>query len=311
MKTEFIIDIAEVFKKKLFLIVRFIMSGKIRLLILSLTSCLLIGCAVNPITGQEELMFISEDQDIEIGQNYAPEIEKQLGGKIDNQSLQNYIDSVGQRIARISHRPNWEYHFVAVKHKSTNALALPGGYIFVTKGMLEKLTSEAQLAALLAHEIVHVTARHSSAAISRQMGLSFVFLGLGASGTKIPQGAGRAAALALQLIGLKYSRVQEKQADVAGMDYMVVAGYNPHGAVELHQMLQDQDKVRPAEFLSSHPSPKNRIISLNARIQTRYSSPEGLIIGKNTYRSAVLERLPRDPSEISPLDHLPDKPPTN
>jgi predicted Zn-dependent protease len=281
------------------------MLGKIRLLILSLTSCLFIGCAVNPITGEEELMFISENQDIKIGQKYAPEIEKQLGGKIDDESLQNYIDSVGQRIARISHRPNWEYHFTAVEHKMINAVALPGGYIFVTKGMLEKLTTEAQLAALLAHEIVHVTARHSSAAISKQMGLSFLLFGATAAGTKIPQDAARAAGLALQLIGLKYSRENERMADVAGLDYMVVAGYNPYGAVELHQMLQKQDKVRPAEFLSSHPSPKNRIISLNARIQTRYDSLEGLRIGKNAYRSAVLDRLP-DIEYPSPdkLDHL-------
>jgi len=281
------------------------MLGKIRLLILSLTSCLFIGCAVNPITGEEEFMLVPESQDIEIGSKYAPEIEKQLGGKIDDETLQNYIDSVGQRIARISHRPNWEYHFTAVEHKMINAVALPGGYIFVTKGMLEKLTTEAQLAALLAHEIVHVTARHSSAAISKQMGLSFLFLGATAAGTKIPQDAARAAGLALQLIGLKYSRENERMADVAGLDYMVVAGYNPYGAVELHQMLQKQDKVRPAEFLSSHPSPKNRIISLNARIQTRYDSLEGLRIGKNAYRSAVLDRLP-DIEYPSPdkLDHL-------
>ena len=281
------------------------MLGKIRLLILSLTSCLLIGCAVNPITGQEELMFISENKDIEIGRQYAPEIEKQLGGKIDDAGLQNYIDSVGQRIARISHRPGWEFHFTAVEHKMVNAFALPGGHIFVTKGMLKKLTTEAQLAALLAHEIVHITARHNSAAMSRQMGLSFLFLGASVAGAEIPQDAARAAGIALQLIGLKYSRVQEKQADVAGMDYMVVAGYNPHGAVELMQMLQDQDKVKPVEFLSSHPSPKNRIISLNARIQTRYSSPEGLRIGKNAYRTTVLERLPNivDPASDG-LYHL-------
>ncbi len=280
------------------------MTGKLRLLILSLDLCFCTGCAVNPITGEEELMFISENQDIEVGRKYAPEIEKHLGGKIDNPGLQNYIDSVGQRIARISHRPNWEYHFTAVEHKMVNAIALPGGYIFVTKGMLEKLTTEAQLAALLAHEIVHITARHSSAAISRQMSLSFVLLGLSAAGAEIPQDAGKAAALALQLIGLKYSRVQERQADVAGMDYMVVAGYNPHGAVELQQILQEQDKVRPAEFLSTHPSPKNRIIYLNARVQTRYSSLEGLKIGKNAYRSAVLDHLPDDPFDKSPLDHL-------
>ena len=267
------------------------MSGKIRLLILSLTSCLLIGCEVNPITGQEELMLISEAQDIEIGRKYAPEIEKQLGGRIDDESLQNYINSIGQKIARISHRPGWVYHFTAVDHNSVNALALPGGYIFITRGMLEKLTTEAQLAALIAHEIVHVTARHSSAAISRQMGLSFILLGLSASGAKIPQGAGRATQLALQLIGLKYSREHEREADVAGVDYMVVAGYNPYGAVELQQMLQKQDKVRPAEFLSTHPSSENRVISLNARIQTRYGSPKGLRIGKDDYRRIVLDRL--------------------
>ncbi len=267
------------------------MSGKIRLLILSLTSCLFIGCAVNPITGQEELMFISENKDIEIGRQYAPEIEKQLGGRIDDPSLQNYINSIGQKIARISHKPGWEYHFVAVEDKSINALALPGGYIFVTKGMLEKLTTEAQLAALLAHEIVHVTARHTAAAMSREMGLSFLFLGATAAGAKIPQDAGRAVGLTLQLIGLKYSRGHEREADVAGLDYMVVAGYNPYGVVELMQMLQDQDNVRPVEFLSSHPSPGNRIISLNAKIQTRYGSPEGLRIGKDDYRRSVLDRL--------------------
>ncbi len=267
------------------------MSGKIRLLILSLTSCLLIGCAVNPITGEEELMLVPASQDIEIGRKYAPEIEKQLGGRIDDPSLQNYIDSVGQKIARISHKPGWDYHFVAVEDKSINALALPGGYIFVTKGMLEKLTTEAQLAALLAHEIVHVTARHTAAAMSREMGLSFLFLGLSAAGAKIPQDAGRAVGFTLQLIGLKYSREHEREADVAGLDYMVVAGYNPYGAVELMQMLQDQDNVRPAEFLSSHPSPGNRIISLNAKIQTRYGSTEGLRIGKDDYRRSVLDRL--------------------
>jgi predicted Zn-dependent protease len=280
-------------------------SKKLLLLILALTLYFCTGCAVNPITGEEELMLVPESQDIEIGREYAPEVEKQLGGRIDNPSLQNYIDSVGQKIARISHRPNWEYHFVAVKHKSTNALALPGGYIFVTKGMLEKLTTEAQLAALLAHEIVHVTARHSSAAMSREMGLTLVFLGLGASGANIPQDAGRAAGFALQLIGLKYSRVQERQADLAGLDYMVAAGYNPYGAVELMQMIEEQDKIRPVEFLSSHPSPENRIISLNARIQTRYDSPEGLRTGKDAYSTAVLDRLPNIVDQASDgLDHL-------
>jgi predicted Zn-dependent protease len=248
------------------------MSKKLILPILALTFCLYTGCAVNPITGQEELMFFPEEQDIEIGRKNAPEIEKQLGGRIANERLQNYIDSVGQRIARISHKPHWEYHFTAVEHKMVNAVALPGGYIFVTKGMLEKLNTEAQLAALLGHEIAHVVARDTSAVMSRQMGLSLVLSGLGAAGADIPPEAGRAIGIAWQLIGLKYSREQEQAADKGGMDYTVRAGYNPNGAVELMQMLQEQNKVRPVEFLSSHPSP-------------------ALKIGKEDYHSNVLQRL--------------------
>lgn len=267
------------------------MSIKAGLLIFGCTFCLCINCAVNPITGEEELMLIPEHQDIEIGRKYAPEVEKQLGSRIASESLQSYINSVGQKIARISHRPGWEYHFTAVKHKSINACALPGGYIFVTKGMLKKLTTEAQLAALLAHEIVHVTARHSSAAMSRQIGMKLLLAGLGVASVNIPRDAARAATLAWQLIGLKYSREQERQADLAGLDYMVRAGYNPYGAVELMQMLQEQDKVRPVEFLSSHPSPQNRLRYLRARLQTRYYSLAGLKTAKEDYHRYVLEQL--------------------
>lgn len=270
------------------------MLKKSALLLLCLIPCFYAGCAVNPITGEEELMFFPEEQDIEIGRQYSPEVEKQLGGKIPNNELQNYINSVGQKIARVSHRPYWEYHFVAVEHKSINAAALPGGYVFVTKGMLEKLTTEAQLAALLAHETAHITARHSSAAMSRQMVLPLVLMGLGAAGAlpeQTPEGAMRAAELAWQIIGLKYSRKQEQQADLAGLDYMVRAGYNPYGAVEIMQMLEKEDKIRPSEFLSSHPSPENRLNYLNARIQTRYYGLTGLKIGKEDYQSNVLQHL--------------------
>ena len=115
------------------------MSKKIWLLTLALSFCLFSSCATNPITGQKQLMLIPEQQDIAIGRKYAPEIERQMGGRIPNESLQNYIDTVGQKIARVSHKPNLQYHFTALDEKSTNALALPGGYVFITKGMLEKL----------------------------------------------------------------------------------------------------------------------------------------------------------------------------
>jgi len=285
------------------------MTGKLRLLILSLTSCLFIGCAVNPITGQEELMFFPESQDIEIGSTYAPEIEKELGGKIDNENLQNYIDRVGQKIARISHRPGWEYHFVAVKHKSINAFALPGGYIFITKGMLEKLQTEAQLAGILAHETAHVVARDTSNAISNQIGISLLLAA--ATSGQSSQGVLVAAELTRRIIGLKYSRQDEREADMGGLDYMVIAGYNPYGMVEVMQMLEEEQKVRMVEFLSSHPPPENRTAYLTQRIRTKNLNLTDLRIGKDSFCTAVLDHLPDDLPDKSPLDHLPDKPPTN
>ena len=137
------------------------MSKKLGLLILYLILSLCVGCAINPITGEEQLMLIPQHQDIVIGRKYAPEVEKQMGGRIADEGLQNYITDVGHKLVLVSHKPGLEYHFVALESESINALALPGGYVFITKGMLKKLTTEAQLAAILAHEIVHVVARHA------------------------------------------------------------------------------------------------------------------------------------------------------
>jgi predicted Zn-dependent protease len=286
----------EIFKQEFLHFEGIIMLGmdkNLGLVILSFVFCLLIGCATNPITGEEQLMLISEEDDIAIGREYAPEVEKQLGGRLRDEALQNYVDTVGQKIVRVSHRSNWQYHFTVVNHSMVNAMALPGGYIFVTKGILEKITTEAQLAALLAHETVHVVARHSSAAMSQQIGMAMVLQGLGAAGAApSSEAAYRMAQVALQLIDLKYSRENEREADLYGMDYMVRAGYNPNGAVELMQMLQQQDQFKPVEFFSSHPSPENRILYLKSRIQTRYPNVENLRVAKEEYQKNVLDRLP-------------------
>ena len=265
------------------------MSKKSLLLISGLIFCLCTGCAINPITGEEQFMLIAEHQDIAIGQQYAPEVEKQMGGRIANTRLQNYVDSVGQKLARVSHKPELEYHFAVLEDKSVNAFALPGGYIFITRGMLEKLTTEAQLAAILGHEITHVVARHASAAMSREIGISVLLSA--ATSDKTPQGVLTVADLTRQILGLRYSRKDEQEADLAGLDYMVRAGYNPFGMVETMQMLQNQHEVRPIEFFSTHPSPQNRMEYITQKIQTRYYSLAGLKIGREEYRKAVLEEL--------------------
>ncbi|MHC4570728.1 MAG: M48 family metalloprotease [Planctomycetota bacterium] len=265
------------------------MPKKLALLILCLSFCFFTGCAVNPITGEGELMFFPEEQDIAIGRKYAPEVEKQMGGRIANQSLQNYIDSVGQRIARFSHRPDFEYHFVALNDKSVNAMALPGGYLFITKGMLKELATEAQLAGILAHEIVHIVARDTSNAMSNQIGIDILLSAV--TSEKTSKGILTAADLTRQILGLQYSREDEKAADVAGMDYMVLAGYNPYGMVETMQMLKGRQEIRPIEFFSTHPSPKNRIAYLAQRIQTKHHTLEASRIGREDYYTAVLQQL--------------------
>ena len=267
------------------------MPRKLILLLISAGLCFLAGCATNPITGEEEMMF-SRDyrQDMEVGKQYAPEVEKELKGRIDDQAVQSYIDSVGQKVARVSHRPDFNYHFVAVNDRSINAVSLPGGYIFITKGLLLKLTSESQLASVLAHEVVHVAARDAENMMSKQAGIGVLFV-LAVSQTK-SQGVQAAADLARQMLELRYSREDEETADIGGLDYMVRAGYDPNGMVETIQMLEKEEMVRPTEFFSTHPSPENRLSYLKAKIQTRYSGAgAGSKAGREDYERSVLDKM--------------------
>jgi predicted Zn-dependent protease len=249
------------------------------------------GCAANPITGEDELMFDSDYRnDIKLGKEVAPLVEKELKGRIPDQQLQDYINGIGRKIARFSHNPDFDFNYVAVNDKSINALALPGGQIYITKGLLSKLENESQLAGILAHETVHVVARDTENMMSKQAGLGVLFV-LAASQAS-NTGEIVAADLALQLVALKYSREDEKTADLGGMDYMFRAGYNPNGMLETMQILQKEDASRPSDFFSTHPSPENRIDYLRARAQTHY--PEGIAgtkIGRDEYMQNVLDRL--------------------
>lgn len=267
------------------------MSEKIWVLILCLPFCFCFGCAVNPITGQEEFMLFGQQEDVEIGRKYAPEIEKQMGGSIPSEPLQNYLDTVGQKIARVSHDRPYEYSFTAVDDKTVNAFALPGGYIFITKGMLKKLDTEAQLAAIFSHEIVHIVARDSSAAMSRDIGINVLLSAVISEDT--PQSITTAANLTNQILGLKYSRTDEQQADMAGLDYLVSAGYNPYGMVETMQMLQNEQQSGSIEFLSTHPNPGNRVGYLTQKIQTNYSNLSELKVERQAYHRNVLANLNR------------------
>ena len=265
------------------------MNRHFKLMILVFALSLAAGCATNPITGETELMLLSEDQDVQIGRQYAPEIEKQMGGRIPDQAIQNYINSVGQKIARVSHNQSFKYEFTALQDKSVNAFALPGGYIFITRGMLLSLQTEAQLAGILAHEVTHVVARDVANAMSTQIGIELLLSAV--TSEKTPQTALTVAQLGTQIMSLRFSRQDEREADLGGLDYMIAAGYNPYGMVECMDMLAALNEQRPIEFLSTHPAPENRSAYLKQSIMTKQISLPNTIIGKEEYTTAVRSRL--------------------
>lgn len=265
-----------------------IMNWKLIFLIPAVSILMMAGCVTNPITGKSQLMLLSEEQDIELGKNYAPEVEKEMGGRIQNLTLQNYVNNVGKNVARFSHKPYFEYEFVALDDDSINAFALPGGYIFITKGMLGKLENEAQLASVMAHETTHVVARHSSAMISRDIGID---IALSVAAQKASNSVMQVAGITRQIIGLKYSRSHEREADLGGLDYMVKAGYDPWQMVATMQMLEAQNEARPIDFFSTHPSPENRIGYITDAIHARGYSGAGMKVGAEDYKRNVLDEL--------------------
>ena len=263
--------------------------AKITTILLSIYTCfVLTGCATNPVTGESQLMLVSEQQELQMGAQYAPQLEEQMGGRIANNTLQNYVNTVGQNIARISHQPNLQFTYVALDHESINAMALPGGYVFVTRGMLEKLNTEAQLAGILAHETAHVTAKHSAQAMSRQMGID---LALSVATEGKSSGAAQAAGMGAQMfITLPRSREDEHQADSIGMDYTANAGYTPRAMIETMEILEAESSVRPIEFLSTHPNPGNRKQNLLNQIASR-NYQQALKIGRDDYKKFVSDNL--------------------
>lgn len=239
--------------------------SRLTLLVLMATVGLsaLAGCAVNPVTGQRELVLISQDQEIAMGNEAAPEFEKEFGGRVPNETVQAYVSRVGQRLAGVSDRP-MPYTYTLVSSKVPNAFALPGGNIFITAGLMKAMTNERQLAAVLGHETGHVAARHSVQQMQKQMGAQLLVeiasrAGSGEGGTGA---AGDVAKIVSSMALLKYSRSDEYQADELGIKYAAKAGYNPWGVVELLTLLQAMQDAEPGRFqemFQTHPLSSKRI----------------------------------------------------
>lgn len=221
---------------------------------------LLQGCATNPVTGKNELQLISEQQEISMGiKQYPYQIQLSGGPYLLDPGLSQYINRVGQKLARESDRPQLPYEFTIVNDSTWNAWALPGGKIAIHRGLLEAMQSESELAAVLGHEIVHSAARHSAKQMERGMWMQAGLVGLTLSVDEDLQNVFfQTGSTVAGITMLKYSRDAETESDYYGMRYMKEAGYDPTGAVTLQQLFADNTDSAGG-WLASHPASIERV----------------------------------------------------
>jgi predicted Zn-dependent protease len=227
---------------------------------LALLLALAAACARNPVTGRRQLSLVSEQEEIDLGREAAQQVVEQMG-RYPDPEIQTYVAGIGKRMAAASERPDLPWSFTVLDDPAVNAFALPGGPIFVTRGLLTHLNSEAELASVLGHEIGHVTARHSVEQLSQA---ELAQLGLGVGAILSPELAqlGQVAGAGLQLLFLKFGRDAERQADELGFRYLVGQRYDPremaHVFTTLERSSATQGRGRVPEWLSTHPDPGNR-----------------------------------------------------
>ena len=241
---------------------------------------LLSGCAVDPVTGRQEFVIMSRDEEIALDRKQSPYQFSSDYGPVQDRRLNSYINRVGLEVAAHSHRPDMPFSFRAVNAAYINAYAFPGGSIAATRGILVELNNEAELAALLGHEIGHVCARHTAEQSTK--GLLANLLVAGAAIATSAAGYSDAAGLVQDLGGLgagallaRYSRDNEREADALGMEYMVRTGYTPRGMVELMEILlrSGRHKASAIELMfATHPMSEERLRTAEERARGEYAA---------------------------------------
>jgi beta-barrel assembly-enhancing protease len=236
--------------------------------------------STNPVTGETQYVDMTPEQEIAMGLQAAPQMAEQYGGLYPNQEAQDFVKRIGQDVVAHSIASQTKYQFdfhLLADEQTVNAFALPGGQIFITAALLDRLETEAQLAGVLGHEVGHVVGRHSSEHLAKQkltQGL------IGAVGV----GAGdfnsaRMAQMVGQMVNMQYGRSDELESDKFGVKFMTDAGYDPNALIGVMKILEETSGgARQPEFMSSHPNPGNRVAQIEAAIQEYYPNglPEGL-----------------------------------
>ncbi|ODN68100.1 M48 family metalloprotease [Methylophaga muralis] len=250
------------------------------------------GCAQNPVTGGQDFVMFSESKELEMGRTYHPQIVKEYG-LYEDEALQRYVQEVGQRLAVVSHRDDLVYRFTVLDSPVINAFALPGGYIYITRGLMSYLNSEAELAAVLGHEIGHVTARHG---VRQQSAAQAANLGYTLGAILVP---GMRTAGAQDLFNMfggallsGYGREHELESDRLGAEYLARSGYNPQAMINVIGVLKDQATFAEAEakkqgqdyqgyhgLFASHPDNDTRlqeVVKAADRYKTSAQGEEGV-----------------------------------
>jgi predicted Zn-dependent protease len=253
------------------------------LIIAALAVCSFLGSrSFNPVTGEDQYISLTTDQEIAMGLQAAPEMIQTHGGLYPDQEAQDVVDRVGYQVVQNSsaNQTDWQFDFHVLNDPETiNAFALPGGPVFITSALLSRLETEGQLAGVLGHEIGHVVARHSAQRIAKQYLSEGLVGAVVVAGGDYGQQAGQAAAMISQMVNMSYGREDELQSDQLGVRFMSQAGYDPRSMINVMQILAEASGGGgQPEFFSTHPNPENRIQRIEEAIRAEFPEgvPEGL-----------------------------------
>lgn len=234
----------------------------------------LAGCVTNAATGKSQLNLLSRSDEIQIGDDAMPQLIEQYGGEVPDPFLRQYISDLGMELVQQTEGTykDLPWQFTFLNSPVINAFALPGGKVFITRGLVEKMTDEAQLAGVLGHEIGHVTAEHADKRISRQLVIQGIAVAGSIAASQSDNNYVRYGVPVLTtgagVFALTYDRDEELEADSLGMRYMSRAGFDPYGQLQVMEILQEASAgSQPPEFLSTHPHADTRIKKIKKRLK--------------------------------------------
>ncbi len=282
----------------------------VAILLLTIVALGLTGCSTNPATGKRSFTLQTWDWERSIALSAGPQFTEEFGGETPDATTQTYVDEIGARLTRSALQqahanvPELDWEYTLLDSAVLNAFALPGGKVYITRGLADKLENEAQLAGILGHEIGHVLARHGNQRISKQIGMNVALAGLAigvgladeeSSIRKYGQYGVPALAVGGNVVMLSYGRDEELEADRLGISYMVANGYDPVGQRQVMEILgRGAQGQRPPEWLSTHPASETRVRRINAMLKDKYAYTQnsrdyGLF--PERYRTRMLSRL--------------------